>query len=115
MHLPSPELLIGRSRARLQALRLPAPELLVSRARARLTAPTTHLPSPELLIERRRAGLRLVSGELDTAWQRSLQTFQLRTERQRLSPIFSEAPSVSSRPGCRDWAAILRPSPPCHS
>ncbi|GBR33218.1 exodeoxyribonuclease VII large subunit [Gluconobacter kondonii] len=86
MHLPSPELLIGRSQARLQALRLPAPELLVSRARARLNAPTTHLPNPELLIERRRAALQMVSGGLDASWQRSLQTFHLRTERQRLSP-----------------------------
>jgi len=86
MHLPSPELLIGRSQARLQALRLPAPELLVSRARARLNASATHLPNPELLIERRRAALQMVSGGLDASWQRSLQTFHLRTERQRLSP-----------------------------
>lgn len=79
---------VMRVRNRLDApgMHLPAPELLVSRARARLTAPTTRLPSPELLIERRRAALRAVSGELDTVWQRSLQTFQLRTERQRLSP-----------------------------
>ena len=79
---------VMRVRHRLDApgMHLPSPELLVSRARARLNAPTTHLPNPELLIERRRAAMQMVSGSLDASWQRSLQTFHLRTERQRLSP-----------------------------
>ncbi|MBS1055517.1 exodeoxyribonuclease VII large subunit [Gluconobacter kondonii] len=79
---------VMRVRHRLDApgMHLPSPELLISRARARLNAPTTHLPNPELLIERRRAAMQMVSGSLDASWQRSLQTFHLRTERQRLSP-----------------------------
>ncbi|MFT9289166.1 exodeoxyribonuclease VII large subunit [Gluconobacter oxydans] len=87
--LPDLPGLLDSARMRLddrgQRLDLALPSF-VMRIRNRLDAPGMHLPSPELLIGRRRAALRLVSGELDTAWQRALQTFQLRTERQRLSP-----------------------------
>ncbi|EHH69117.1 exodeoxyribonuclease VII large subunit [Gluconobacter morbifer] len=84
--LPSPELLIGRSRARLQALPLPAPDVLMARARARLTSPAAHLPPPDLMLERARRDMNAASAALDMAWQRGIQNFQLRIERQRLSP-----------------------------